>query len=85
MKEKNIAEELVNQSLKVIDCLEGKAKVEDVVTFTGSHAVDTNCLKERIENFGKPQEVKAEAKEEKKQEPKMNRALGSGSIKNKIL
>ena len=79
MKEKNIAEELINQSLKVIDCIEGKLDPKEVVIFYGSHAVDTTDLEMRLSNK-KPKE---KAKGEKKIEKAQNKALGTGSIKNK--
>lgn len=79
MKEKNIAEELVKQSLKVIDCMDGNLDPKEVVTFCGSHAVDTTELEMRLSNK-KPKKEKAE---EKKIEKASNRALNTGSIRNK--
>jgi hypothetical protein len=51
MKDKDIADIYLDRANKLLDCLEGKKKVDDVVTFRGSHAVDTDSLRKRIVNI----------------------------------
>jgi hypothetical protein len=83
MKEREVGQTILDQAIKIIDCIEGKADVKDTLVFPGSNLVDTSELKKRLSKEEIKQEIPVV--EEKKQEPKKTRAMTSKAIRNKKL
>lgn len=85
MKEAQYAREIIETITGVLDCIEGKKPVNEVLTFRGSHLVDNAELEKRMSGLAKPYSPPVETKPLKAPEtkPMKTPALNSSVMKPK--